>query len=322
MKRFISILFILLLVQITIFAVLALTKNKKYTLEEELPLLSFTDHKKVNTFKISDGNDDLTLTLNNGQWTIPDFQNFPADNDKVSKFLDDIAGLKKGWPVANSSSGAIRYGVGNENFEKQVDFIADNRWHATLLLGDSPTFKKVYARNSSNPKTYIVNYNAYEASLKPSYWYDNQIFYIDQNEVEEITYGNIKIYREEKSWKLDGITDEQSINDSKINNFIKAALSLNFDEVISKDQRDELADKKKSSDTNFKLKIVKSNGEKITYEFWPVEGTVESATQFYIRKLDYKHILKSRKFNFRDILETRREDLIHKVDPAINEKEQ
>lgn len=231
-------------------------------------------------------------------------QDFPANNDKVLNFLQNISALKKGWPVAKTVSSAKRYNVDDENFERRVVIKNEEKVLEELFVGDSPSFRKTYARNMSDPQTYSVDFSAYEASLKPSDWIDNEILFVDEITVESIRIDDIEILRDANSWTLVGLSDEQMTNEQKLTNMIKGILELRFDEVLQSNEEEKNRSNLKT------INIGRKNGDDIIYEFWPDGDDFQSASQFYFRTSENSQIFRVSKYKIRNLLEIKLGDLI------------
>ena len=183
MKSWIFILSGVLAAQLVLAAVLNLTGEDYGTFQAEEKLLSF-NRQTVDGLRIEDGTDSVVLKKQEGTWLLPVSGDFPASQRNVNRLLDKLAALEKGWPVAKTRGAARRFAVDTEQFERKLTLLSDDDAQATLYVGSSPGFRKVYVRPGDGDDVFAVDFNTWEADAKADDWIDKDILTLDQSMVE------------------------------------------------------------------------------------------------------------------------------------------
>jgi len=145
MKKWIFILSGLLAVQFTLTAAVNLTSEDYEAFQAEEKVLSF-DEKEVDSLRIEDGTDSVLLKKQEGKWLLPESDDFPANQSSIERLLGNLATLKKGWPVTKTRSAVRRFKVDEKQFERKLVLLSGDEAQATLYVGTSPGFRKVYVR--------------------------------------------------------------------------------------------------------------------------------------------------------------------------------
>src|SRR5690348_7639884 len=99
----------LLCAQIALAIGVAFTRSDHAAFNAKEPLLAFQPAKVDQIAIDDDAGKKVELQKQDGKWVIPSSSGFPADQTKVESFLNKLAGLKKGWPVAETAAAADRF---------------------------------------------------------------------------------------------------------------------------------------------------------------------------------------------------------------------
>ena len=126
-------------------------------------LLTF-DPKAITSLRIEGTGETLTLNRSKQGWVIGDIKDFPVEGTKVQALLDKLAGLKRPLPVATSAAAQRRHKVADEGFERKLTLEAGGKPVATLIMGDSPGFKRQFARPAGDAAVYDLDLPLFEVS--------------------------------------------------------------------------------------------------------------------------------------------------------------
>jgi hypothetical protein len=142
---------------------------------------------------------------------ISELEGFPADHDKVEGFLNDLKELKKGLPVGTTAGAVKRFRVAEDDFERRIVLYSGNENNATLYVGTSPSFRKVHARIPGEDRVYAVEFDAYEAGVKPEDWIDKDVLSHKPSDIIRVELPNLTLIRKEETLfveDIDGETEE------------------------------------------------------------------------------------------------------------------
>lgn len=172
MKKWITILSALLVLQIVLAVGLLLGREDYRAFDPEEKLLSF-DAGALDGIQIDgEGDQRLVLEKQDGLWQLPELSDFPADQASVAGLLERVAALEKGWPVATTTGAARRFKVAEAAFERRLTLSQGGETRATLFVGTSPGFRKVHVRVPDQDDIHAVEFSAFEAGVKPEDWID------------------------------------------------------------------------------------------------------------------------------------------------------
>ena len=106
MKKWITILSTLLVLQIVLAVGLHMGREDYGAFDPEEKLLSF-EAGAVDGIQIDgEGDQRLVLEKQDGLWRLSELSGFPANQGSVERLVERLAGLDKGWPVATTGGAA------------------------------------------------------------------------------------------------------------------------------------------------------------------------------------------------------------------------
>ena len=179
------------------------------------PLLAF-DPKSVTAIRIEGGSEaPVTLAKSKDGWVIANFADFPADAVKVDQLLGTLASLKRPLPIATSPEAQRRHKVADEGFERKVSLEAGDETVAALLLGDSPGFKRVFARPAGESEVYDLELALLDVSNRRDDWLARDSLRLGQESIQRVSSGDWSLVKADDTWTLDGsdqAPDEQAVS--------------------------------------------------------------------------------------------------------------
>lgn len=174
MNRTIASLLFLLLVQATLVAVLTWSGHR--TAEQREQLLPPGTALQVDEVRLADPEDnEVVLRLVRGSWLLPELQNLPADQQRITRLLETLTHQSHGFPVASSAAARQRYRVTSYQFHRRLGFYHTKDLLETVYLGRSPAYRRVYARNSGDDDIYSLRYSNHDAPATASAWLDRNL---------------------------------------------------------------------------------------------------------------------------------------------------
>jgi hypothetical protein len=201
------------------------------------PLMAF-DSKSVTAIRIEGGSEGpVTLAKADQGWVIADLADFPADGAKVDQLLEKLAGLKRPLPVATSPEAQRRHKVADEGFERRVTLEAGDKPVATLILGDSPGFRRTFVRPAGESVVFDLDLALFDASNRQDDWLARDNLRLGQETIERIGSGDWALVKAESTWGLEG--SDQAPDEAAVNGLLNRLASLSFRGVLGSEDKPE-----------------------------------------------------------------------------------
>ena len=153
-----------------------------------------------------EGNDGerVRLRKSGDGWVLAGLGDFPADGAKVERLVEQLAGLKRPLPVATSPEALKRHQVADDRFERKVSLGAGDETLATLILGDSPGFRRLFARPGGESAVYDIDLALFDASERRDDWIARDALRVPKEQIEEISTPDWTLVKGEEGWQLKG----------------------------------------------------------------------------------------------------------------------
>lgn len=133
------------------------------------PLFAF-DADAVSRITISAGEGSADIVRRNGEWVLPKLDNAPAAASRIAALLDQLKGLRAGWPVARTPASHARFEVSETNFQRRIRVFAGEAIVADLLLGSTPGFRQTHARKVGDNLVYAIGLSLFEVPARAADW--------------------------------------------------------------------------------------------------------------------------------------------------------
>jgi hypothetical protein len=207
----------LLVLQLLIAIGIAMTGGRTLaTGSGDAPLFRFTP-EQVQRIQLAngDGNETLALTRQDEGWVIADLGDAPVQADKVGRLLDDLVALKRPLPVGASEEARKRFKVADDGFERRVVIEGDDGPLAQLIVGDSPGFRRVFARVDEDPAVYDLRLAVSDVSPLRDDWVQTDLLRLDAEQIAQVKRGDwILTKGDDGTWTVEGETrplDQEAI---------------------------------------------------------------------------------------------------------------
>lgn len=180
----------------------------------ESSLLAF-DPRSVTAIRVESGGEGpVRLGKTDQGWVIVDLADFPADGTKVEQLIERLAGLKRPLPIATSPEAQRRHRVADEGFERRITLETGDKPVATLILGDSPGFRRTFARPAGESVVYDLDLPLFEVPDRPDDWLVRDGLRIGPETIERVSSADWTLVKAGDTWRLDGsdqVPDEQAV---------------------------------------------------------------------------------------------------------------
>jgi len=301
MKKWIFILSGLLSAQLVLAVVLNLTGEDYGTFQAEERLLSF-NRQAVDGLRIEDGTDSLVLEKQEGKWLLPESGDFPASQANVKRLLDKLAALEKGWPVAKTRSAARRFTVGEQQFERKLTLFADDDAQATLYVGSSPGFRKVYVRPGGENDIFAVDFNTWEAETKDDDWIDKGVLTLDESIVERLEMPGIIMQRQHGRLQVMNLEENEQTNVEETSALLGKLTGLRIQSLLGTDAEPEY----RQDEPVLEVRITTAGGGVLDYRF----SKPQDASYYVLKRSDLDFFFEVAEHTVNPVRNATREKLV------------
>jgi len=301
MKKLIFVLSGVLAAQLVLAMILDLTGEDYGTFQAEERLLSF-NKQAVSGVQISDGTDSVDLKKQEGKWLLPNSGKFPASQRKVEQLLDNLAALEKGWPVAKTRSAAQRFAVDKEQFERKLILLSDDDTRATLYVGSSLGFRKVYVRPGDADEVFTVDFNTWQANAKTEDWIDTNILALDQSSVQRLEMPGIIIQRQDGRLQVMNLEENEQTNVEESSALLGKLTGLRIQSLLGTDAEPEY----RQDEPVLEVRITTEGGGVLDYRF----SKPQDATYYVLKRSDLGFFFEVAEHTVNPVREATRERLV------------
>jgi len=301
MKSRIMVLSGALAAQLVLAAVLNLTGEEYGAFQAEEKLLSF-NKQELDGLRIEDGTDSVVLKKQGGKWLLPVIGDYPASQRNVNRLLDKLAAMEKGWPVAKTRGAAQRFAVHEDQFERKLVLLSDDDTQATLYVGSSPGFRKVYVRRGDGDEIFAVDFNTWEADAKADNWIDKNILALDESNVERVEMPGLILQREDGKLQVVDLGEKEQTNGEESRALLGKLTGLRIQSLLGTEAKPEY----RQDEPTLELKMTRNSGEVLSYRF----SRPEDASFYVLKRSDLDYYFKVAEYMVDPVRETTREKLV------------
>ncbi len=252
----------------------------------------------------------IRLVKKDGRWILPDYYQFPADQEAVSTLLDTLAGLKEGWPVATTRDAAVRFRVAKDDFERHIVLLHDNKPVADLYVGTSPGFRKVHVRVAGSNDILAVRFSAHDAGTGATDWLDRRFLAVDEKKIRKIVLPKFTLVRKDDSLVLTDLGSDETMKKEPVGSLVSRIAGLRIEAVLgNREKPDYRQDKPKLTIT------VELPDRKRVYTF----SQPEKEDWYVLKTSDSDLYFKVAGWQLAPLLDARRELLVRKKEEPKKE---
>ena len=207
---------------------------------------------------------------------MPEFDGFPANSQAVVQLIDRLTNTELGMQVSKQADSFDRMKVADNNFERKVE-IGKASEMKTIFFGSAPALRQAHARLSGEKIVYAVKFAPGDIDLKASDWIKKDLLVVDENKIQAVMAGNIRIQRtkdvdgqegSKQDWKLFvNNKPAESQDNEKVNEFVKEIADMQIDSIGSNADIGNVSKK-----NTFFISVELEEAKKIEYTFAKLNG--------------------------------------------------
>lgn len=250
METKIKILAVVLGLQLVIAAGFSLSGGRMSAPAESGPLVN-VDLEPVNRIILEGPDGERVVLAKVGEdWELPENGSFPADEGKISRLLDRLAGIELAQPVAASSEARQRFKVSEQSFERKIVLSKEDEAITTLFLGTSPGVRRIHVRKGTEDAIHAVELAAHEFPVDVEDWQNKRVLQFDQEAIATIRLPDLQIRRQPAdpeggetdssgAWLSEDLHEGESLNAQAVDKLAKLLADLRIGEVLGRESSSE-----------------------------------------------------------------------------------
>lgn len=287
---------ITLILQFVLLIFLTFPSSKKSIKDYKLSSLQKAD---VTNIKLTENDKALNLKKVSDVWVLSDKFDFPADQEKVSRMLDGIFTPSELRLVGKSKNALIKYKLTDKDFIEKVSVTSSDNKSDTLLLGDTPEFKKIYVRNENSQDSFITSLSKFDLGTDVNSWYKKNFLGFTKELVKKISFNTLSLVKDKEDFNLENLKEGETIDKEKVDFLINKLFSLSFTDIQS-------SGKVNLESPDFKIDVLREDNQTITLNFKKVDD------KFLLKVTNMPWDFEISKNSFNDLKEIKREEVIKK----------
>ncbi len=187
----------------------------------------------------------ISLRQVDGQWGMPEADNYPALAEKISPVLDKLAGLTTRTMVARTEASYDRLQVSPNNFVRKLDFETSSGEKHTVFLGSSPSYGATNYRVDGQKEVYLAdNITTWEIGADPASWVDVTYLRVPSDQVVGVTVQNAQgtlsfSKGDDGKWSMDGLRPGDVLDPNKVTGLLNLFSSFSMMRPLGKEAKAE-----------------------------------------------------------------------------------
>ncbi|MEG3766120.1 DUF4340 domain-containing protein, partial [Alteromonas sp. 14N.309.X.WAT.G.H12] len=235
MKNTVNFLIALLIVQILLAVGISLGKPDVTAKPKPVAFVNF-DPDSIDNMVLegADEDEEIHLRKQDDHWVLPQQDNFPANETKITELLNKLATVQVTRPVATSANAQERFEVSDNKFERRITLASKGENLARIYLGTSPSMRIIHAREEKSDDIYTIEMSSYEVPVQKGGWEDKSLLNIDKSSIAQIAVNGLTLQpkannsdskedastdaTQSKTWQAVGLADGIYLDSDAVNN--------------------------------------------------------------------------------------------------------
>lgn len=186
----------------------------------------------------------LALSKVDGDWVLPDADDYPADGTRVQTLLDKLSGLQRNGLVATNASSYARLKVADDTFVRKVALDFGKGDTKTILIGSSPNYGSTHVRLDGDPGVYLErDLRDTDARADANAWIVQTATNIDTDDVTDLELrnanGTFAFHKEGADWVMDGLAAGEALSPNNVTLMVNRLSSLRVHAPVGKEIKPE-----------------------------------------------------------------------------------
>jgi hypothetical protein len=239
MKRVHLILVVLLVLQVILGVIVFWPRNAATAAGE--PVFPGIDTDSIVALTITDDQRrSVSLRKSTGEWVLPDFEDFPAQSDRIDPLLESIAGLSSGRLVTRTATSHKQLQVDPNEYQRRIEFETSDGENHVFYLGSSPSYGATHFRVSDKNETYLTDdLSSYDANATATSWISTSYVSTPQEEITGYVLQNANgtftfSMDSEGKWSMEGLSADETVDDARVGAAVRQAATVSMSGPLGK----------------------------------------------------------------------------------------
>jgi hypothetical protein len=254
----------------------------------------------------------IQLARSMGKWALPEADDYPALESKVSALLDKIVALKTDRLVTQTPGSHKRLKVAEEDFERRIEFELDDGTTYMLYLGTSPSYGASHVRANGQDEVYLASLSISDAGVTPSLWVDTLYFSLTQDQIVALTLennnGRFEFEKDEAgTWTMKDLAADETFKENNVKSLVSRVSSLRMVSPLGKTEQDDYGLKEPNAVITVKTRDDEGNTK--TYSL-RVGAKSEEDNSYVVISSESPYYVRVSEYTVKDFVERTREDFL------------
>jgi len=174
-----------------------------------------------------------------GIWAIAEEGGYPADAEKVEKFIEKLQKLDRRMVVASTKSAHRRLKVAEDKFNRKVKIKQTGSGQEDVLyIGTAPSQGQLHIRTRGDDRVYLTRVlSAWEAGSDSTSWLDRNYVEISGSRIlaVELENSNGRFSFEkvdDGKWDMDGLNPDETVDSSALDILVNRLVTVRMQDVL------------------------------------------------------------------------------------------
>lgn len=211
---------------------------------ESEPLFSELEVSDIFALAIADAEgNSVRLEKVDGDWVMPGADNYPAQVDKITPFLEKLIELTTDRLVTRTDASHARLQVAADDFVRRVEIVTTDGEKHTVYLGSSPRYGALHFRMKGQDEAYLTSdLTTWEANAEASAWVDAAYVSFPQADVYRMRLENANgSFEFEKggdgTWTMTDLADDETLDQTQVTALLRRVASVNLTRPLGKEEQ-------------------------------------------------------------------------------------
>jgi hypothetical protein len=203
------------------------------------PLLPDVTAAEVSKLVISDVDRTLTLAKEDGEWVLPEADDFPVTAENVTRLLENIEKVQTNRLVTQTETSHKRLQVAPDDFNRRIEITTSGGETQTVYVGSSAGSSATHVRLEGQPEVYLTgDLNAFDITPQAGSWIDTLYFTVPQTATTKIMLenknGSFEFSRagDGEPWSLSDLAEGETLNENTVTSLLTQLSSLRITEPL------------------------------------------------------------------------------------------
>ncbi|MCS7061263.1 MAG: DUF4340 domain-containing protein [Anaerolineae bacterium] len=278
------------------------------------PLLGETKSADISRLTIQDREGKrIELSRQGEGWVLPQYDDFPAETNRVTPFLDKLTGIRTGRLIARTATSHDRLQVAANNYARRIELTLANNRTQVLFIGTSAGGSAVHVRVEGSDEVYLADgLTSFDAGVEASSWINTTYLQVPQEQVNALTLTNANgTFEFEKdasgAWTMKGLAGGETLDASKVTELVSRLSFLNMNRPLGKTAKPEYGMETPTAVVTVTLKQENASPKPIVLRIGAQDTTDNTYT---ISSSESPYYVRANSFTVESFVSRRRQDFL------------